>query len=137
MTEQTYFTHFNGDRPYMVKVNGNHATVFMQDREYHDDDMKNAWQYSLIIMDGDCERIFIGKSPETKMTTFSGGRNSIFDGNTILLHVSENTYVHVGKKVMQFDTDDDTINEFYSAMGNANCPYPMDILKKVISTIWI
>ena len=75
---------------------------------------------------------FIGKSENCKMTEFSGARNrEVFDGNTILLKVSEENdrhrYVYIGgDKVCSFLTDD-KIYKYISNMGNNLSPYSIAI----------
>ena len=66
---------------------------------------------------------FIGKSEDCEMTYFSGARDKkVFDGNTILLKVSEENnrhgYVYIGgDKVCSFLTND-RIYKYISNMGN-------------------
>ena len=75
---------------------------------------------------------FIGKSENCKMIEFSGARNrEVFDGNTILLKVSEENdrhrYVYIGgDKVCSFLTDD-KIYKYISNMGNNLSPYSIAI----------
>ena len=75
---------------------------------------------------------FVGKSENCKMTEFSGARNrEVFDGNTILLKVSEENdrhrYVYIGgDKVCSFLTDD-KIYKYISNMGNNLSPFSIAI----------
>ena len=70
---------------------------------------------------------FIGKSEDCEMTYFSGARDKeVFDGNTILLKVSEENirhrYVYVGgNRVCSFLTND-RIYKYSSNMGNNLTP---------------
>ena len=72
-------------------------------------------------------RIFLGKSQVCNMTKFSGALNkSVFDGNTILLKISEENGRHKnvyfgGDVVCSFVTGD-SIYEYISNMGNNLCP---------------
>ena len=70
---------------------------------------------------------FIGKSEDCEMTYFSGARDKkVFDGNTLLLKVSEENnrhrYVYIGgDKVCSFLTND-RIYKYISNMGNNSSP---------------
>ena len=72
-------------------------------------------------------RIFLGKSQVCNMTMFSGAFDKkVFDGNTILLKISEengkkNEYIG-GDTVCSFVTTDN-IYEYISNTGNNLCPY--------------
>ena len=75
---------------------------------------------------------FIGKSEDCEMTYFSGARDKeVFDGNTILLKVSEENnkhrYVYIGgDQVCSFLTND-KIYKYISNMGNSLTPYSIAI----------
>ena len=72
--------------------------------------------------------IFLGESQVCNKTVFSGARDkNVFDGNTILLKISDekgkHKYVYIGgDMVWSFITSDD-IYEYISNMGNNLCPY--------------
>ena len=73
-------------------------------------------------------RTFLGKSQVCYMTMFSGALNkSVFDGNTILLKISEENgrhiYVYVGGDMISSFMTSDNIFEFISNMGNNLCTY--------------
>ena len=73
-------------------------------------------------------RIFLGKSQVCNMTMFSGALDKkVFDGNTILLKISEennkHNYVYIGGDMVCSFTTSDNIYEYISNMGNNLCPY--------------
>ena len=70
-----------------------------------------------------CEEIFIGKSPLTKMTKKSGGYGSKWDGNTILLDLGNKKYVAIFQHITRF-TAKAKIVEYVSEVGNSAVPYP-------------
>ena len=71
--------------------------------------------------------IFVGKSPRTAQTEFSGGFGDEFDGNTILLKIDNKKYMYIGgEHIKTFDTDYDIIN-YVSPMGNNYVSYPYAI----------
>jgi len=57
------------------------------------------------------------------MTEFSGGYCSEFDGNTILLHIKNNEYVHIYDIIISF-TSNSKIIQYVSPVGNNDVPYP-------------
>ena len=73
-------------------------------------------------------KIFLGKSQVCNMTIFSGARDKeVFDGNTILLKISEENgkhkYVYIGGDMVCSFMSSDNIYEYISNMGNNLCPY--------------
>ena len=80
-------------------------------------------------------RTFLDKSQVCNMTMFSGALNkSVFDGNTILTKISEETGKHKcvyirGDKICTFMTSDNFF-EYISNMGNNLCPYIVAIGEK-------
>ena len=76
--------------------------------------------------------IFIGKSLLCDMTEFSEARDKeVFDGNTILLKVSEENnkhrYVYIGGNMVCSFLTDDRIYKYISNMGNNLTPYSIAI----------
>ena len=72
-------------------------------------------------------RIFLGKSQVCNMTMFSGAFDKkVFDGNTILLKVSEENgkhkYVYNGGDMVCSFMTSDNIYEYISNMGNNLTP---------------
>jgi hypothetical protein len=75
-------------------------------------------------------KTFIGKSPQIKMTEYSGGYGDKFDGNTILIQTgttsinsSSYKYKHIGSEITEFTTEHEII-DFVSPIGNSDVPYP-------------
>ena len=72
--------------------------------------------------------IFLGKSQVCKMTVFSGAFDkNVFDGNTILLKISEENgkhkYAYIGGDMVRSFMTSDHIYEYVSNMGNNLTPY--------------
>ena len=73
-------------------------------------------------------RKFLGKSQLCNMTMFSGSFDKkVFDGNTILLKISEENekhkYVYIGGDMVCSFLTSDNIYEYILNMGNNLCPY--------------
>ena len=71
---------------------------------------------------------FLGKSQVCNMTMFSGAFDKkAFDGNTILLKISEENekhkYVYIGGDMVYSFMTSDNIYGYISNMGNNLCPY--------------
>lgn len=133
-----YFIHDNGTRPFLVYIKGKEVYIYkIRDDVYLDDSfyylkVKNrAWAYTKLVKHYKVEQIWIGKSPENPMTRYSGGFGPKFDGNSILLQISKNKYVWIGRTIHQF-TMNDEVEIFYSPVGNNNVPYPVIIGTKNI-----
>lgn len=112
MTLKIFLTHHNGDRPYRVQFD----TSVREVEVFRENDNCLIDIYSP-------ERIFIGKSPKNSMTEFSGGYGKSFDGNSILLHLKDNTYLYIGNCIYTFQSESKII-EYLSPVGNNDVPYP-------------
>lgn len=106
---RTYQIHDNGGVPFEVDVLNNHVRI----RRLEDNK----------TIEYDVEKVFIGKSPRNKMTEFSGGFGDEFDGNTILLRLKDNEYIHISDEVCKYSIEKD-IMMFVSPVGNNDVPYP-------------
>lgn len=54
-------------------------------------------------------------------------------GNSIIAHISNSTYLHVGAEIYTFETmNGDIIEEYHSPLGNNDVPYPFAIGKQYI-----
>ena len=94
--------------------------------------LKDVFDDKNIIYEVNPIETFIGKSLLCDMTEFSGARdNEVFDGNTILLKVSEENnkhrYVYIGGDMVCSFLTDDRIYKYISNMGNNLTPYSIAI----------
>lgn len=137
-TWKAYFTHNNGGRPFLVYIKGSSVAIFafpdktgqpfVADVDQGTRDQK--WHYCVPVATyTNVQKTWIGKSPKTRMTEFSGGHGPAFTGNSILLQVSPQKYVHVGASVSEFQTRDPIV-EYWSPVGNNDVPYPVAIGSK-------
>lgn len=130
---KSYFTHYNGGRPYLVYIygaNNKEVNIYkFDDNKYEADNNTygNKERYVSFVKKYSASDVMIGKSPKNKMTIFSGGYGPKFDGNTILLYLgktgNKHKYVFIMDKVEEFTTDY-KINTFVSPVGNSDVPYP-------------
>jgi hypothetical protein len=113
----------NGGNPFTVKVEEGKVSIFVNHyNENYDEDSINLE----FIKEYTPSRIFIGKSPLSKMTEFSGARNdSSWNGNSILLEINlENLeYVYIGYEIYSFKAYAKIIS-YDSPVGNSGVSYP-------------
>ena len=133
---KTYFTHFNGGRPYLVYIKNKNVAIYnvpenvMIDNEiYKADDRK--WMYINLVKKYKVKEVFIGKSPLIDMTKYSNGYGKYFDGNTILLELKNNNFIYIQDDIDKIKIND-KIKKYYSFVGNNDVPYPMAIGEKNI-----
>jgi len=116
---------------FVVFINKNNVTIF---RINDDNDFLLDWGYEIFkkkkyylftkfVKEYNTKKIFIGKSPLIEMTKFSGGHGKKFDGNSILLNISNNKYIYIGGIIYEFKSYS-TIIKFVSPVGNSNVSYP-------------
>lgn len=121
---KTYLTHDNYLRTFKVEVNRNHVRIFKLldfNRRKRECDFCTEPLY-----DREVKRVFVGLSHMNEMTAFSGGHGPKFDGNSILLHEDELTYVYVGRGVQRFQAIAPIV-AYESPVGNNDVPYPYAI----------
>jgi hypothetical protein len=120
-----YLIHDNGGRPFKVDIteNINENKVKIYKRLPDNDDYLYEAEPCLEYTP---ERIFIGMSPLSEKTRFSGGHGPRFDGNSILLHIKDNEYVSIGCDIYGFTTDH-RITRYFSDVGGSDVPYPYAI----------
>lgn len=110
-----YLIHDNGSRPFKVIIINDKVNIYKEKSENEYDDK--------VFKTYKPKKIFIGKSLKNKMTLFSGGYGKKFDGNSILLQLTKNSYTYIGSQIYSFKTDAE-IMDFQSPVGNNDVPYP-------------
>lgn len=119
-----YYTHNNGKRPYKVIVEGKIVYIYKSENN----------NYTTLVKIYLTEKIFIGKS--TGLNSWSDSQNYIFnhtisqsklfDGNSVLLKLVDDKYIFIGHEIYEFKLkNNDIVEEYYSAVGNNDVPYPV------------
>lgn len=126
-----YFIHDNGGKPFKIVIDNGKVTVWKFNlqralEEASDLHPEQTEMYDEIISEWIPEQIFIGESPETEQTRYSGGYGEFFKGNSFILKMSEQEYIHIGRQIFKFTTDSQIIT-FVSPVGNSDVPYPYAI----------
>jgi len=144
-TEQieTYFTHYNGDRPFKIiirtpdKKDKNNKNIEIYKKiGFNSDSPEQRYEHKFIydtipilkFSNFKNTDIFIGKSTRNKLTQKSGGYGKKYKGNTILICVGELKYIYVCDKIIEF-TSFSYIRYYDSSIGNNNIPYPYAVDK--------
>ncbi len=124
-SDPVYYTHDNGGRPYKVQIENDNKVYVYKNNGYDEEKDGNIYDTNPIAT-FDAKKVFVGKSPLNGMTEFSGGHGPEFDGNSILLELKSNEYVHIGSEIFSFDTKSE-IKEYVSPVGNSDVPYPFAV----------
>jgi hypothetical protein len=107
---KVYITLNNGGETYKVSVFKNEVRV---------EDLLTSSELSI----ENPKRVFVGRSPRTPMTLYSGGYGPKFDGNSILLEVGHLRYVYIGSEIFGFKSKSPIVY-YQSDVGNNGVPYP-------------
>ena len=121
MPPKYYDIHDNFARPFRVVVDANKVAIY-KDTHTKIGDPEN---YSKLIRELTVKEVFIGKS--TGRATGADHRpdqSKMFIGNSILLHISGNKYIHVGASIYEFKMDD-KVEKYFSMVGRNDVPYPV------------
>lgn len=124
---EVYFIHDNGSRPFQVHINNQNIVEIFDNWVYRDNKHVHIFDDEMlepVLIDTiQAKEIFIGRSPQNRMTMFSGGHGSAYLGNSILLCTENNEYTFIGDCIYSF-TSLSNITEFVSPVGNNDVPYP-------------
>lgn len=137
-----FYTQDNGYEPFKVEISGSIVNIYKRvvdenssecsesnenesnENESVEESSENEKNNKYIhILKYEPARVFIGKSPLNKMTEFSGGHGDRYDGNSFLLEMNDNNYIHVGCEIFSFSPKSKIV-EYVSCMGNNWVPYP-------------
>jgi hypothetical protein len=123
MSGKHYDIHDNFGRPFRVFVSDDPKKVSIY-KDVNKDWNKPA-DFSKLIKEVKAKEIYIGKS-----TGHAAGADhrpdeaKIFVGNTILLQISANKYIHIGSSIYEFEMED-KVDKYFSMVGRNDVPYPV------------
>ncbi len=129
MPSKTYEIHDNGGRPFIVKVSGKTVLVEKNMDEF---DMKDGKVITIHhpakeLFTKTADQVFIGK--KSPRGGYDGLKPSQAEGNSILLQTGSK-YIYIGSEIYEFSPiKGDTIENYYSDIGNSDVPYPYAIGK--------
>lgn len=109
-----YQIHDNYDTPFEVNVRGKTVTVCKGSKN----DDKQILKYTV-------KTVYPGENLQTPMEIRVYGKDSAI-GNTVLLHVTGDTYIYIGGEIYQFNLQKgETVEAYYSKIGPNDVPYPV------------
>jgi len=121
MSGKHYDTHDNGNRPFRIFIDGNKVAIYKDTNT----NWNNPADYSKLIKELTVKEVFVGKSTgNAEGADHRPGEADFFKGNSILLHVSGNKYIHVGTSIYEFQMDD-KVDQYFSMVGRNDVPYPV------------
>jgi len=127
MPVDTYFTHDNGGRPFRVEIRDEkEVALFQRDQVASRDTDENIYESDPSRVWSNVAKVWVGKSPITPMTSYSGGHGPRFDGNSLLLELTSGDCVFVGEAVKQFRPQAPIV-KYVSEVGNNDVPYPLAV----------
>ena len=116
-----YDIHDNGNRPFRIFIDGKKVAIY-KDTNTNWDEPAN---YTKLIKELTVKEVYVGKSTGNAEGADHGqGEADFFKGNSILLHVSGNKYVHVGTSIYEFEMED-KVDQYFSMVGRNDVPYPV------------
>ena len=119
---KAYYIHDNGGRPFKVVIDGKTVNIYKNTAKYPDPDT-----YDSLVTTVKAKEVYIGKSlGKSHMSDHTSAQAKDFIGNSILLELSAKKYVHIGREIYTFETED-SIESYYSLVGNNDVPYPVAV----------
>lgn len=114
---ETYDTHDNGGRAFRVKISEN------KDGTKHLVVRRMVTRRSRPMFQIDVNRVLVGKSTPNHMTSTLVTDRPEYDGNSILVELSDLVYLHIGRTILEFRTKS-SVSRYESPVGNNDVPYP-------------
>ena len=132
MSSKTYKIHDNGGRPFHVTVTGKKVVVEKNMDTYDFEDGKFITIQAPLkhLFEKTVDEIFLGK--KSPKGGYDGLKPSQAEGNSILLRDGAK-YIYIGSEIYEFTPrKGDTIETYYSDIGNNDVPYPYAIGKTYV-----
>lgn len=116
----------NGGRPFTVIIDGNKAYIYKTGYGFDDTNESSKNENNAeFIKEYTYKNIWYGENDKWNRGKYWK------KGNSILLQIGENKYVYIGSKIFAFNAKSgDTINKYFSPIGNSDVPYPYAVGEK-------
>jgi len=125
----SYLIIDNGLKPFCVTVYDKTVEICAGD-QVEGDDYDEHRNYNKLIKKLTVEKIYPGEAPSDP-TMFLNSYSTYDKGNSVLLHVSANNYIFVGKNIYEFTMEGgEEVDAYYSPIGSNAVPYPVIIGSK-------
>lgn len=120
-----YDIHDNFARPFRVFVSDNGAKKVAIYKDVNTGTLEETADYSKLVKELRVKEVYVGKSTGHAVgADHRPDQAKLFVGNSLLLHVSGNKYIHVGASIYEFQMDD-KVDKYFSMIGNNDVPYPV------------
>lgn len=113
-----YYIRYNWRKPYIVYIKGNDVIIY---RKTIYNICKPNDRYNKFVKKYKASKIFIGRS--SKNMSIAKVVGDEYNGNTILIKISDNRYVYIGHSIYSFKSRA-TIERYASPIGDEDIPYP-------------
>lgn len=126
---KSYLIHDNGGRPFRVEIQGKEVRVFknMDTYEMVDGKFTTISKPEKQIKEFIADSIFVGK--KSSKGGYDGLTPKQAEGNSLLLEVGSK-YIYIGSEIYEWTpVKGDTIQAYYSDIGNSDVPYPYAVGK--------
>lgn len=118
--ERLYKIHDNGGRPFEVTVRGKNVKVY---KIKEDTEPKELFDWTV-------DEVFIGK--KSPGGGYDGLKPREAEGNSLLVKKGSK-YIYIGSEIYEFTPfEEDTVEKYYSDIGNNDVPYPYAIGQKYV-----
>ena len=117
---ETYRTSDNGGVAYIVEIDFPSLLVYTTKHNGH------YWVKDTLIRQYSRCAYFVGQSFENEVTAFNRTYGPSYNGNSILVRLSDNRYVYIGRTIIEFTTFG-RIVEYHSPVDWCLCPAPYAI----------
>jgi hypothetical protein len=118
--ERLYKIHDNGGRPFEVAVRGKSVKVY---KLKDDTEPKELFDWTV-------DEVFVGK--KSPRGGYDGLKPRQAEGNSLLVKKGSK-YIYIGSEIYEFTPfEEDTVERYYSDIGNNDVPYPYAIGQKYI-----
>lgn len=125
--------HDNGGVPFIVEITDDAIYIYSNSNSnstHSEDDYKTVKGELLYQTPFPYEKVWIG---DNDLNHDNYTEKDIYPGNSILVHLSGNTYMYIGSEIYNFDVEEgDHIVSYFSPVGNNDVPYPYAIGEKMI-----
>lgn len=126
---KAYRIEDNGGMPFVCYVRDDAVSVFRVPTDGHIDsrDWQQQFEHQRLFY---TEEVCTFYNPITVLIGVDeSGDNA--HGNSILVHVSGQTYTYIGLEIYSFDSPD-PVALYYSNMGNNSVPYPVAVTQRAV-----
>lgn len=119
-TASKTFVHWNGSRPFCVVSLPDSISIFMREKQPN---QSETYTKHIKTIYKPIKVWFGDEFDAVEVNGFGDER-----GSTVLIQTSPNEYIFVGRKTYSFRCEEQ-IEDFYSAIGNSDVPYPVALTK--------